>query len=60
MRKNNKCRISILVTTQTAHNLHKLAVIGGLRDEGAVVDKLTRDRMVQLHPMPCEFYREER
>lgn len=48
MQKKNKRRICIVVTAQTAHNLKLLADMAGLKTEGQVVDKLTRDRMVYL------------
>jgi hypothetical protein len=37
------------VTAQTAYNLRKLADMDGKRNEGRVIDKLVRDRMVQIH-----------
>lgn len=40
-------RISVLVTAQTAHNLGRLAAMEG-GNEGRVIDKLVRDRMVML------------
>lgn len=48
MRKKNMRRISLLVTAQTAWNLQHLADMGRT-DPGRVVDKLVRDRMVELH-----------
>jgi hypothetical protein len=47
--KKNLRRISVLVTAQTAYNLRKLADMDGQRNEGRVIDKLVRDRMVQIH-----------
>jgi hypothetical protein len=47
--KKNLRRISVLVTAQTAYNLRKLADMDGKRNEGRVIDKLVRDRMVQIH-----------
>lgn len=41
--KNNLCRISIVVTTQTNGNLEQLAAIYGRSEIGQVVDKLTRE-----------------
>jgi hypothetical protein len=49
MSKKNLRRISVLVTAQTAYNLRKLADMDGQRNEGRVIDKLVRDRMVQIH-----------
>lgn len=49
MSKKNLRRISILVTAQTANNLHRLASMCGYREIGLVVDKLTREKMVSLH-----------
>lgn len=47
--KKNLRRISVLVTAQTAYNLQRLANMDGQRNEGRVIDKLVRDRMVQIH-----------
>ena len=47
MKKKNMRRISVLVTAQTAHNLGRLAAMGG-GNEGRVIDKLVRDRMLLL------------
>ena len=49
MSKKNLRRISVLVTAQTAYNLRKLADMDGQRNEGRVIDKLVRDRMVQIN-----------
>lgn len=49
MSKKNMRRISILVTAQTAKNLQRLAAMCGYREIGQVVDKLTREKMVELH-----------
>ena len=40
-------RISVLVTAQTAYNLGRLAAMDG-GNQGRVIDKLVRDRMVML------------
>lgn len=53
--KKNLRRISVLVTAQTAHNLDRLADMTGCRDQGRVIDKLVREKMIALH-----FYREAR
>ena len=47
--KKNLRRISVLVTAQTAYNLRKLADMDGQRNEGRVIDKLVRDRMMQIN-----------
>lgn len=47
--KKNLRRISVLVTAQTAYNLQRLANMDGQSNEGRVIDKLVRDRMVQIH-----------
>ena len=46
-RQKNMRRISVLVTAQTAHNLGRLAAMDG-GNEGRVIDKRVRDRMVML------------
>ena len=40
-------KLTIKVTPQTAYNLHRLADMGNI-PVGRVVDKLVRDRMVEL------------
>lgn len=47
MRKNTR-RISALVTAQTAHNLDRLATLCGYNNIGRVIDKLVREKMIQL------------
>lgn len=47
MNNKNLRRLSILVTSQTAYNLERLARMENT-SLGRVVDKLTRDRMVYL------------
>lgn len=47
MKNKNLRKISILVSSQTAYNLEKLARMDN-SSMGRVVDKLTRDRMVYL------------
>lgn len=49
MGKKNLRRISVLVTAQTAFNLKKLADMDGQRNEGRVIDKLVRDRIMQIN-----------
>ena len=48
MSKKNLRRVNWLVSAQTARNLQHLADMGRT-DPGRVVDKLVRDRMVELH-----------
>ena len=50
MSKKNLRRVSFLVTAQTAKSLQRLAAMCGYRETGLVVDKLTREKMVSLHP----------
>ena len=47
MKKKNMRRISVLVTEQTLYNLARLAAMDG-GNEGRVIDKLVRDRMLLL------------
>ena len=49
MSKKNLRRINVLVTAQTAYNLKKLADMDGQRNEGRVIDKLVRDRMILIN-----------
>lgn len=48
MGKSNFRRISVTVTAQTAGNLEKLRKMAGYGNAGMVIDKLVRDKMVQL------------
>lgn len=50
MKDKNKRRISILVTAQTAYNLHRLADLAGYHEPGMMVDKLVRDRLKLIRP----------
>lgn len=47
MSRKNLRRISVLVTAQTAYNLARLAAMDG-GNQGRVLDKLVRDRMLML------------
>ena len=46
----NLRRLSVLVTAQTAYNLIKLAQMAGYKEKdiGKVIDKLVRDRMIEI------------
>lgn len=46
-RQKNMRRISVLVTAQTSFNLARLADMDG-GNQGRVIDKLVRDRMLML------------
>lgn len=50
MDKKNLRRMSVVVTAQTKHNLGKLAALCGWgeKDIGRVIDKLTREKMIQI------------
>lgn len=48
MSKKNMRRIRLLVTAQTAYHLEELARICGYKEQGRVVDKLVREKMVSL------------
>lgn len=47
-RKKNLRRLSVLVTAQTMYNLQRLADMTGSRNVGRIVDKLTREKMLEL------------
>lgn len=49
MGKKNLRRVTMVVTAQTAYNLDKLAKMSGCGYIGRVVDKLVREKMVELH-----------
>ena len=46
--KKNMRRISILVTAQTVYNLDKLAAMCGYKEQGRIIDKLVREKMIML------------
>ena len=48
MSNKNLRRLSLLVTSQTAYNLQRLAQMAGYREIGRVVDKLVRERRTGL------------
>ena len=48
MGNKNLRRISILVTAQTVHNLEKLRRICEYQCIGRVVDKLVREKMIEM------------
>lgn len=48
--KKNLRRVSVLVTAQTAHNIRRLAAMENT-NEGRVIDKLVRDRMLQIRDL---------
>ena len=48
MSNKNLRRLSLLVTSQTAYNLQRLAQMAGCREIGRVVDKLVREKMIDL------------
>lgn len=47
--KKNLRRVTLLVTAQTAYNLDRLAAMCGYRKPGHVVDKLVREKMLELN-----------
>lgn len=47
-RKKNLRRVSVIITSQTKHNLEHLAAGCGYSEIGRVIDKLTREKMLSL------------
>ena len=47
-KRKNMRRISVLVTAQTAYNLDKLAAMCGYKEQGRIIDKLVREKMIML------------
>lgn len=45
-RKKNLRRVSVVITAQTKYNLEKLAATYGYNDIGRIIDKLTREKML--------------
>lgn len=48
MSNKNLRHLSLLVTSQTAYNLQRLAQMAGYRETGRVVDKLVQEQMINL------------
>lgn len=46
-RKKNLRRVSVIITAQTQYNLEKLAAACGYKDIGRIIDKLTREKMIE-------------
>lgn len=46
-RDKNLRRLSVVVTAQTAYNLEKMAAIYGYKNIGRIIDKLTREKMLE-------------
>lgn len=49
MSKSNRRRISITVSSQTLYHLQVMANFSGIKDLGRVIDKLVRDKQIQLN-----------
>lgn len=47
-KKKNLRRVSVVITAQTKHNLEHLAAACGYNGIGEVIDKLTREKMLDL------------
>ena len=47
MNKKNLRRRSVVITAQTEHNLKRLAAECGYKEIGRVIDKLTREKMLE-------------
>ena len=48
MKKQNRQKLTVRVTPQTAYNLERLMTMSGLKTPGRVVDKLVREKMLTL------------
>lgn len=48
MKEKNLRRISAIVTSQTAYNIEKLRRICGYKRAGKVIDKLVREKMIEM------------
>lgn len=48
MKEKNLRRISAIVTSQTAYNIEKLRRICGYKSAGKVIDKLVREKMIEM------------
>lgn len=46
-RRKNLRRVSVVITAQTQYNLEKLAAACGYKDIGRIIDKLTREKMIE-------------
>ena len=45
-RKKNLRRVSVVITAQTKYNLEQMAATYGYKDIGRIIDKLTREKML--------------
>ena len=45
-RKKNLRRVSVVITAQTKYNLEQMAATYGYNDIGRIIDKLTREKML--------------
>lgn len=48
MKNKNLRRLSILITAQTAYHLYEYARLAGYKEIGKVVDKLVREKMIEM------------
>lgn len=48
MKKQNRQKLTVRVTPQTAYNLERLMTMSGQKTPGRVVDELVREKMLAL------------
>ena len=49
MAKKNRRRISVLVSAQTLYHLEEMRAFCGFNDMGRVIDKLVREKRIELN-----------
>ena len=57
MSKKRLHRLTVKVTPQTEYNLERLCNLSGHNCKGRVIDKLVREKMIQLHNF--KFFKED-
>ena len=60
MSKNNRRRVSILVSSQTLYHLENMAQFCGHKDLGRVVDKLVREKRLDQNEGVRNYANNER
>lgn len=59
MSKKNKRRISVVVSAQTLYHLENMRQFCGYSDIGIVIDKLVREKQIQLNEGVRNYGRHE-
>ena len=60
MSKKNRRRISVLISAQTLYHLESMKQFCGFNDIGRVIDKLVREKQIQLNEGVRNYATDER